>query len=198
MLAKDMEILAWNLKGWSISLSTVAWKFCRWYSFAKAENSSHQFIFGTRWPRFGHYSALQGASTRRIEKKNFGVRTYVQSVPLIQAIHTTTIACSLSSLLWLLIQVVHFEEFRFERISLVQNARRWSVFSRRSRLIWPDWTWCWQVFQRSLRLKYLNLTPVAIFLRARMMSLASIPIAVSSRRHHGLCSLVWWRTGQIL
>ena len=41
-------------------------------------------------------------------------------------------------------------------------------------------------FQRSLQLKYLNLTPVAIFLRARMMSLASIPIAVSSRRHHGM------------
>ena len=54
------------------------------------------------------------------------------------------------------------------------------------------------LFQRSLRPKSLHLTPVAVFLRARMMSLASIPTAVSSRRHHGLCSTVSWRIKQIL
>ena len=128
-----------------------------WYFFAKAENSSHQFIFGTRWPRFGHYSALQGASTRRIEKKNFGVRTYVQSVLLTQTIHTKPIACSLSTLLWLLI--VHFEEFRFERISVVHDPGRWSVFSRRSRLIWPDWTWCWQVFSEIIATEISEFEP---------------------------------------
>ena len=63
---------------WRISLATLAWGGLKlwnfvddiWYFFAKKQRT---FIFGTRWPRFGHCSALQGASTRRIERETSGL-----------------------------------------------------------------------------------------------------------------------------
>ena len=129
MLVKDMEMLAWNLKGWSTRHSGLGrmeklWNFVDdiWYFFAKNRELKPLIHIWDLWSRFGHYSALHTRIEPEVHwEKNFGVRTDVQSVPLTQTIHTNTIACSLSALLWLLI--VHFEELRFERISLVQNAR---------------------------------------------------------------------------
>ena len=128
MLAKDMEMLAWNLKGWSTRHSGLgrieALKFCRRYMIflrKKQRTQATSSYLGLVISFWSLFCTPYKDRARGALRKNFGVRTDVQSVPLTQTIHTTTIACSLSALLWLLI--VHFEELRFERISMVQNAR---------------------------------------------------------------------------
>ena len=73
------------------------------------------------------------------------------------------------------------------------------MFSGRSLLIWPDWPWLTMVLAgfSEIASEISAFDPGGRFLRARMMSLTSIPTAVSSRRHHGLCSTVSWRIAQI-
>ena len=108
------------------------------------------------------------------------------------------LACSLGSFVWLLI--IHFEEYSrdskwFQWFKIQEHEV--CFLSHFVKFVLPEHG-VGRFFQRSLRLKSLNLTLVAVFLRARMMSLASMPTAVLSRRHHGLCSSVWWRIEEIL
>ena len=117
MLAKDMDMLAWNLKGWSISQATLAWGRLKLWNFVDDIRRYMIFLGKNKelkppihiWDRLTSFWSLFCTPRSEHEahwERNFGVRTYVQSVPLIQTIHTKTIACSLSSLLW----IVHFEE----------------------------------------------------------------------------------------
>ena len=84
-----------------------ALKFCRRYMIFLRKKTENFHIWDPLTSFWSLFCTPRSEHEAHWER-NFGVRTYVQSVPLIQTIHTKTIACSLSSLLWLL--RVHFEE----------------------------------------------------------------------------------------